>query len=65
MDDETRRRFDNLDARVEGVRIDMNGRLKAVERWQAKFEGFVLGGRVLPVLAALVAAGAAWAAVLR
>ena len=65
MDNETRSRFDSLDSRVESIRIDLNGRLRALELAKAKAEGFVLGGRVLPVLAALVAAGAAWTAVLR
>ncbi len=65
MDDETRNRFDTLDARVESIRIDLNGRLRALELAKAKAEGFVLGGRALPVLAALVAAGAAWWAVLK
>ena len=65
MDDETRGRFDNLDARVEGIRIDMNGRLRGLELWKAKIEGALLGGRLLPLLPVYIAAGAALVVALR
>lgn len=60
LDRKIDKRADTTDARVEAMRIDFNGRLRKLELARAKLEGALLGGRALPVLAALIAAGAAW-----
>ena len=65
LDRKIDKRADTTDARVEAIRLDMNGRLRAVERFQHRMEGALLGGRLLPALVALAAAGAAWIAVLK
>ncbi len=59
------RRLGNIETRVESVRIELNGRLGVVEKWQAKFEGAMLGGKLFYVLPAYLAAGAALVIALR
>ena len=65
MDDETRRRFDSLDTRVEGIREELNDRLRMLELAKAKVEGIMLGGKILPLLPAYIAATAALVIALR
>ncbi len=63
--DDLLRRFDRLEDSVENIRKDMNGRVKALELSKARVEGIVLGGRILPLLPAYIAAGVALVLVLR
>ena len=65
MHDRMSRRFDAVEARIEGVRADMNGRIRGVERFQAKAEGMLVGWRVLPILIALAGVVVAGIAVSR
>ena len=59
------RAHERTDARIEGLRADLNGRLRTLEQFKSKVEGAVWGTRALPAIVALITASAAWVAVLR
>lgn len=62
---ELRRGQERVELELRAMHLALNGRLRALELWRARVEGALFTSRLVPLVLAALAVGAAWVAVLR